>query len=1036
MSNPVKTDVFQFMSIRSPQTVKSEKLRNFYINDEYVGLIENTETPTRKLREVFSYDSNSRVGQIIYRSVFCHSGDNTIGEKNQDLTLTILTTLYSRSTVCEENLSSDPMINNLERFPYIDIDNQYYLIPSVLEELVIEDEELKIKFDIKILLFVIKLIEKNIEKYEPKALFDDLHNIFNVDILTKVVYEYSGYKNNFQLLRNKLFDTLYTLYVLRRLTSINLEDIIQGLQAIHTLEFLAVDDFLYALENESIKPEDKGVQATAKLLTTLFPELPDILQVDKPTDYCFLKTAKDLQTFFEATPAIHPIVAQLHWYRMPFNKIKPIGIGDLKVVKQWLLGYKAGEISHIHNIMAGEVKHRTHRHLEKTEEVFSFATESSSQTQTESQTTDRFETKKEAERVVKTDINVGANANFSYNGGGITTSVGANFAYANSNQDTQRTAANYARDVMDRAVTNIQNRSSQSRSTTKIFETEETNKHSFTNTEKGATNISGIYRWLDKKYKAQLYNYGKRLMFEFVVPEPAAFYVMSKLKAAEFDVNVPQKPPTPEYDSLVLRLPDSNPLTPESITEDVFNQLRQKYDLDEFTFPRTEEFQFSFSDLEKKNNLALNIGNAGNRVWTVSEYKSKIPEGYNVSSVRIIGTVNFRGYEGRDGNEKPDDFFEDNQWRFTLNGYNVWEDRTGNQNTRGGHSLDRFVEPLEPINTKDGEAILNIGFQDLDQYSMMVFLGLKIDDSHLLTWKTKVYNKIRSIEQAKIDKINQEKDIEFMSRMSDYRNAFNELNAQTVNDIIQGKSEAFNQATIREELKKHCITMIAKEFDSEYLDDILSDEDALTESNISIEYRKFVTEEVPVLPNEIDTKPNPSTRAVASFKKIEEDVQYPKINIDIAQKKARYIQFLEQAFEWHNIAYIFYPYFWAKESKWIELMNRLDYTDNNMTAFLKAGSVRILVAATPAYNEAVMHFLATREPWEGGPLPVIGDPLFIPIHEEIRKQQDDLQNATPEGIPWEFELPTSLIYLQDSSSPIPTDLAAPIPPPDSPAPTP
>jgi hypothetical protein len=151
-------------------------------------------------------------------------------------------------------------------------------------------------------------------------------------------------------------------------------------------------------------------------------------------------------------------------------------------------------------------------------------------------------------------------------------------------------------------------------------------------------------------------------------------------------------------------------------------------------------------------------------------------------------------------------------------------------------------------------------------------------------------------------------------------------------------------------------------------------------------------------------------------------VKYPTINLDMAKQKGRYIQFLEQAFEWQQIAYVFYPYFWAAEKEWLKLMNRLDYTDNNMTAFLKAGSVRVLIAATPGYNDAVMHFLATREPWEGGSLPVIGDPLFIPVYEEIRKQQDDLQNATPEGEAWEFEVPTSLIYLHDSSSPLPTDL--------------
>ena len=33
----------------------------------------------------------------------------------------------------------------------------------------------------------------------------------------------------------------------------------------------------------------------------------------------------------------------------------------------------------------------------------------------------------------------------------------------------------------------------------------------------------GLYRWVNKIYKAKVVNYGKRLMFEFLIPEPAAF---------------------------------------------------------------------------------------------------------------------------------------------------------------------------------------------------------------------------------------------------------------------------------------------------------------------------------------------------------------------------------------------------------------------------------------------------------------------------------------------------------------------------------
>ena len=62
------------------------------------------------------------------------------------------------------------------------------------------------------------------------------------------------------------------------------------------------------------------------------------------------------------TPEIAPAL-EVHGddVRAFFNAVKPIGVGDLKVVKQWLTAYRPGEISHIHNVMDGETRSRAHR---------------------------------------------------------------------------------------------------------------------------------------------------------------------------------------------------------------------------------------------------------------------------------------------------------------------------------------------------------------------------------------------------------------------------------------------------------------------------------------------------------------------------------------------------------------------------------------------------------------------------------------------------------------------------------------------------
>jgi hypothetical protein len=74
---------------------------------------------------------------------------------------------------------------------------------------------------------------------------------------------------------------------------------------------------------------------------------------------------------------------------------------------------------------------------------------------------------------------------------------------------------------MERIVTKVK----EERITKIIEEFEENNKHGFDNT-KGDKHVVGVFRWVDKVYKNQILNYGKRLMFEFMVPEPAKLHLL------------------------------------------------------------------------------------------------------------------------------------------------------------------------------------------------------------------------------------------------------------------------------------------------------------------------------------------------------------------------------------------------------------------------------------------------------------------------------------------------------------------------------
>jgi hypothetical protein len=232
--------------------------------------------------------------------------------------------------------------------------------------------------------------------------------------------------------------------------TVNLEYVINGLRALHVLEALSIDSLLVSMKFGSLSQSD------FKLLKIYFPELNSWDGREPFPSLALIKTQDDFIAYFTAIPIIHPIFARLIYYKKPFNALKPIGVGDLKVVKQWLVGYKAGEIAHIDNVLLGETKTRTHRHLEKTEEVFSYSSEQQEETQRDTQTADRFELKRESENVMKNDINVnaGLSVNASYTGTGYTiqTGVTGGFAYTRSQSDVAKSAENFARDVVDKAV--------------------------------------------------------------------------------------------------------------------------------------------------------------------------------------------------------------------------------------------------------------------------------------------------------------------------------------------------------------------------------------------------------------------------------------------------------------------------------------------------------------------------------------------------------------------------------------------------------
>lgn len=214
-------------------------------------------------------------------------------------------------------------------------------------------------------------------------------------------------------------------------------------------------------------------------------------------------------------------------------------------MRQEVQRYEMGEVAHIENVLKGESKERVHRRASTREEVITVEKERIEERELDLQSTEQFEMQREAATIITEDshLEAGVTVTASY---GPTVSVTANLGYAanHSKEESSRVATNYSRDITERSASRIQERIREQRVMRIVTEIEETNKHGVNNTA-GPDHVVGIYRWVDKIYKAQVFNYGSRLLLEFVVPEPAAFFLHTLekgRKAEEVTMSEPEKP--------------------------------------------------------------------------------------------------------------------------------------------------------------------------------------------------------------------------------------------------------------------------------------------------------------------------------------------------------------------------------------------------------------------------------------------------------------------------------------------------------------
>lgn len=307
--------------------------------------------------------------------------------------------------------------------------------------------------------------------------------------------------------------------------------------------------------------------------------------------------------------------------------IQPLGIGDLLIVKQELLRYTAGEVAHIENVLKSEFKTRTDIRSREIEEVTIIETEQLEETEKDLQTTERFELQKETEKTIQEQMSLQAGVSVTAGYGPVSVTAHADFALGQSSAESNRTASTFAKQVTERSVSRIMKRSREQRMRRTLERYEEKNEHGFDN-KAGSGHVIGIYRWVDKYYKARLINYGRRLMLEFMVPEPAAFYLHLQSKQKPKGVTM-QKPEEPKASGHKLR--------PDDITKSNYAYYVAQYNVQDVEAYPAEITRVSAAFAEAP-------GSHENTDYAKSSEKLVVPAGYKCYDV--FGELGYQGITG------------------------------------------------------------------------------------------------------------------------------------------------------------------------------------------------------------------------------------------------------------------------------------------------------------------------------------------------------------------------------------------------------
>jgi len=611
--------------------------------------------------------------------------------------------------------------------------------------------------------------------------------------------------------------------------------------------------------------------------------------------------------------------------------VRQLGIADYRKVEQNIHCYLEGEVSHIENVMAREYKEKSTRRLRASENTRSTSSETEKERLSDTTSTDRYEMQNEVSQVLtetedfsaSTTFNMGKRGKLYFNLG-----ASANYATHTSSEESINQAMTEAQEVTSRAMDRVVQRVKEERITKIIEEYEENNKHGFDN-RKGNKHVVGVYRWVDKVYKNQIYNYGRRLMYEFSIPQPSKLHRLAMTEGGSgenLELNEPIDPRTVVIGGQLI----SNA---SKINASNYQKLAATYNA---AVPAQPE---QFVKVGKEFYEKFTDQGVDSRLRNGSSFDVEIPEGYHTTYAFLKLAFMYEG-----GNNSS-------QMILNYGNRNKKFNNTYSHNTfQEANSVDAFTEVF-PV---------SLVAQDIEPLAINVVLTCQLSDEAYEAWQLEVFDAIMKA---------------YEDKMAEYL----ALKGQEVEkaEELKKSNPLFYRQIEQTVLRKNCLS--------------------------------YLMDQAPSATNTYGKKMYTGD----AFENHEVSVTESMNNY------ASFAQFLEQAFEWELMSYSFYPFYWANRNEWSDLY-AYENDDPLFRSFMQAGLARVVLTVRPGFEEAVLHYMATGSIWNGGELPVLEDPLYLSVVDELKKPL-----GVKEGKAWKTQVPTSLTILQADSLGLKVDEALP-----------